>query len=209
MRRAFTIIELLVSIVVIGIALMSLPLALEQSAKSGEVASLQDSYYKAYSLLKEISSKPWDAKSAALYLDGNNSLILDVTNGDSTLARVSNARVGSFYADSTMRIFYPSQTLASQISSANQNSIDGFNGLSESVANTALSVSIDYVPDSATRNSDIEYTTWNISGGQTSQTNSTNLKRIKVAITKQNSKTPTANLAYFSSNIGSNSNSLK
>ncbi len=209
MRRAFTIIELLVSIVVIGIALMSLPLAIEQSAKSGEVASMQDSYYKAYSLLKEISSKPWDAKSATLYLDGNNSLFLDVTNGDNTLSRVGNARIGSFYPDNTMRIFYPNQTLASQISSTNQNSIDGFNGFSESVANTALSTSVDYVPDSAARNSDIEYTTWNISDGQTSQTNSTNLKRIKVTITKQNSKTPAANLAYFSSNIGSNSVALK
>lgn len=209
MRNAFTIIELLVSIVVIGIALMSLPLAIEQSSKSGEVASLQDSYYKAYTLLKQISSKPWDAKSAALYLDGNNSLFLDVTNGDSMLARVGNARIGSFYADNTMRIFYPTETYASQISSGSQNSIDGFNGFTESVANTTLSVSVDYVPDTATRNNDIENVVWNISSGQSSQTNSTNLKRIKVVITKQNSKTPAANLAYFSSNIGSNSVALK
>ena len=69
--------------------------------------------------------------------------------------------------------------------------------------------SVDYVPDTATRNNDIENAVWNISSGQSSQTNSTNLKRIKVVITKQNSKTPAANLVYFSSNIGSNSVALK
>ncbi|MEY4504163.1 MAG: hypothetical protein RL154_456 [Pseudomonadota bacterium] len=210
MRCAFTIIELLVSIVVIGIAMMSLPLALEQSAKSGEVANMQDSFFKASVLAKEISSKPWDAKSAAQYLDGNGSLFLDVANGDPTLVRVGNGRIGSFSADNTMRIFYPQITTASTISSGNFNAIESFNGYETASNNLKLSVSVDYVPDGAIRVGNNESATWNLNGGQSSLTQSTNLKRIVVTATQNiGGNEQISRLTYFSSNIGANSFPIK
>lgn len=209
MSRAFTIIELIVSIVVIGIAFMTLPLIIEQSSKSSEVANLAQSYFKAQVLLKEIASKPWDKQNAIKYAEGNGSLFLDVTNGSSNLGRWpdnnGSKRIGSFNSDEEMRHFYSSATFASQIpnNSNDYNSIESYNNYQTQAGNSNFIVNVSYVSDTATQNGSSETAIWNLNGGQSSLTQSTNLKRIVVTVQNNfGANNSVATLSYFSSNIG-------
>jgi prepilin-type N-terminal cleavage/methylation domain-containing protein len=215
MRSAFTLIELIVSIVVIGIALMTLPLMIEQSAKTNEVANLARSYFNAQVLLQTIASMPWDKQIVIKSTDNNGSLFLDVVNGDKALDRTDNnttKRIGSFEASEEMRHFYPSNTFASQIpsSSTTYNAIEDYNNYKTQVGNTSFSVAVAYVDDGKNNNSSHETATWNLNSGNSSQTQSTNLKRITLTLTNTTgANKTTANLGYFSSNIGAQITQLK
>jgi len=86
-RKGFTFIELVVAIVVIGIALMSVPLLLSQASKSDEFSLNQEAVLAGSTKIGNILTFPWDDKLV-------NSLsvkhILDVTHGDSELNRYPN-----------------------------------------------------------------------------------------------------------------------
>ncbi|HIP47310.1 MAG TPA: type II secretion system protein, partial [Campylobacterales bacterium] len=59
-RSGFSLVELVLSIVIIAIALMTIPLMLNQSAKSNQFALMQESILAARTKMGNILSFKWD-----------------------------------------------------------------------------------------------------------------------------------------------------
>ena len=93
-KKGFTFIELVVSIVVIGIALMSIPLLLSNSSKSDEFAVMQESVLMAKTKVQNITTYRWDENS----LDPitGKTYILDTYNSDSELQRFDSSTCSSY-----------------------------------------------------------------------------------------------------------------
>ncbi len=215
MRKGFTFIELVVAIVVIAIALMSVPLLLSQTSRSNAFSINQEVILATSTKIGNILSYPWDDK-----LVGSATVkpILDVTNGDSELGRYPNLtstrRIGNFKTN-YRRKFDSNITYASVVlgrtgdqNTSAYNDIDDFNGVNEEITSGGvgdyikdfnLSTSVYYINDSATYSSS---PTLNFTLSTTSATPSTNLKMIEVKATDKNGNVVTT-LRAFSSNIGS------
>lgn len=85
LRPAIAMIELIFAIVIIGFALLSAPLLIHTSVKSGYVAIQQEAINEAASRINMILSYPWDENdSNPIY----SAPILHVTNGASELDEV-------------------------------------------------------------------------------------------------------------------------
>ncbi len=93
-RKGFTFIELVVSIVVIGIAFMSIPILLESSSKSDEFSTMQESVLMAKTKIQNITTYRWDENS----LDPvtGKVYILDTSNSDSELQRFDSSVCSSY-----------------------------------------------------------------------------------------------------------------
>lgn len=227
-RSAFTIIELIIAIVIIGIAVMTLPMMMQSSNRADEFAINQDMFFKSMTTMNDIRSKYWDATIANRDGDGNGSLIVGVPNGDTALKRVtvgSNYRVGSFLRGTDdMRKFYEynlsgnpegAETNASTIVSnallTEVNSTEQYNGRSWTDSQTGTRISFDisvaYVSDTkdtALSNGNYERYTWDLkAAGSVSAASSTNLKKVTITATRDFSGATTSiPFVYYSSNIG-------
>jgi len=222
MKKAFTLIELVISIVIIAIASVTLPMMLGSANKLQEQTINQDVFFKSITVMTDILSRPWDNATGASINDGQLALIWNVNNAakDSTLINTTNGRYryGSVQADN-YRYFYENYLNATAITSTagqltNTTSIDSINdysgkNISESLsdgANVDYSIGVRYVPDvvddpTAKR----QKTTWQLGSGTTYTlwADSTNLKRINIKATRNiGSETMSADFVYFSSNIG-------
>ena len=216
-KAGFSLIELVLSIVIIAIAVMSIPLMLQESAKNDRFSLLQESILAARTKMGNILSFKWDENSP----DGNGSRIirvLDVNAGDPALNRTLNLRRrGHILADKRRRmkdISSPTRTTATVID-APMDDIDDFNGDSVSVQPTTAA-NFDYLDQALEMNTTVEYisdatdynqTTINFDFNVTTragltQINSTNIKMIELRVTTGvNADTPFVFRA-FSSNIG-------
>lgn len=214
-KKGFTFVELIVAIVVIGIALMSVPLLLSQSSRSDEFSINQEAILAATTKMGDILTYPWN--------DTNSSGILhvfDVTHGDNNLSRYpdnnSTRRIGHF-KEKYRRKFYDQITEANSTLGHDKgdefDDIDDFNGQSTSVsaANGAngdyiqdlnLSVSIFYI-----RNDDVNYLqspTLNLGElNISSHTPTTNIKMVEVNVSDTHTGDLITTLKAFSCNIGS------
>jgi len=65
MKKAFTMVELIVSIIVIAIASATLPLMLSTANKLEEGYINQDIFFKSATIIADIFSKAWDNDSDA------------------------------------------------------------------------------------------------------------------------------------------------
>jgi len=168
-RKGFTFIELVVSIVVIGIAFMSIPLLLESSSKSDEFSVMQESVLMAKTKIQNITTYRWDENSYDPVT--GKVYILDTHNGDSELQRVSsNPCGGGFFGffcwfwdwffsvfpngglegqmvgDGRRRMFdsvvYPNIT---EVNITNPNDVDDFNGESISSLVNRENTDLDYL----------------------------------------------------------------
>ena len=216
-RDGFTFIELVVAIVVIGIALMSVPLMLSQASKSDEFSLNQEAILAGATKIGNILTFPWDDKLA-------NSLnvkhILDVTNGDSELNRYPNnnstRRIGNFKTNFRRKfdsnITYASSTLGrtGDQNASVYNDIDDFNGITETISSGGvgdyikdfnLTTTVKYISDTATYSSS---PILNIGDINTSlATPSTNLKMVAVKVYDNTNNETITTLRAFSANIGS------
>lgn len=203
MKKAASLIELIISIVVMGIMLMSLPLILAQVQKIDE-SSMQQEVINA--IKSNIYSSPtyrWDRKSSNM--DSGNSHILDA-DGDADLQRVvgTNYRKGSI-----SRRFFDNNTPPSNaggLGLLSANETGGFDTTAQAMNadytfTISLNRSVGYVSD------DANYTSSSL--GDTNATVfilgaphagiSSNLKQLIVTATV-NGQTTT--LKAFSANIG-------
>lgn len=223
MKKAFTLIELVISIVIIAIASVTLPMMLGSANKLQEQTINQDIFFKSITVMTDILSKPWDNSSGADVDEESMSLIWNTQNAasDGVLKNIINGRYrsGSLQNDN-FRYFYANYLNATAISSnATQftntttiGTINDYNAgtISESLAdgaNVNYAISVAYVPDVATRDASgkRETATWALGGGTTftAAAASTNLKRINIQATRNiGSETMSAGFVYFSSNIG-------
>lgn len=194
MQKAFSIIELIVAIVVIGIVITTLPLFFAQSNKSNEIAIQQEAIFTAQSTLRLILTNEWDENSY------DNSLfysaVLDVSNGDTELNRVgtSTRRVGHV-KQNKRRKFFSTITNASAIyldGTSLYNDIDDFDDkivtmqtpiptdtMKNQLLNFTITTKVAYVLDNATySNSILDDFNFN-----TNPTNAqTNIKMVQVSV---------------------------
>ncbi len=223
MRKAFTLIELIVTIVIIGIAASALPVMMAGANKLEEETVNQDVFFKSITIVSNIISRYWDDAILSEDRQGNGAMVVDVVGGDALLSRVSGTqyRIGSFgRAENDFRKFYATNpTLASDIppggtaiiSTEQIESLERYNGryINETTgdARVRYDIAVAYVPDIVTGNTDKNQTaTWNLSGGVNwmAKANSTNLKRITVTASGRSvsGQPMSINFVYFSSNIG-------
>jgi prepilin-type N-terminal cleavage/methylation domain-containing protein len=99
-RRAFSFIELVVSIVVIGIVFMSVPLILTETGRSAEAAIQQEAVMAGVTQLVNVMSYQWDENQTDETLNGGYAKVLDTYNGATALQCIdingSRWRIGHF-----------------------------------------------------------------------------------------------------------------
>ena len=216
MRKGFTFIELVVAIVVIAIALMSVPLLLSQASRTNAFNLNQEAVLAGATKIGNILTFPWDDK---LVGQQNVKYILDVTNGDSELDRYPNTsstrRIGNFKAN-YRRKFDTNQTFASitlgRTGDANStafNDIDDFNGTvsringdgtGDYVKDINISTTVKYISDDSNYSSS---PILNFSLDINSTSPSTNIKLIEVKVNDNTNNQEITTLRAFSANIGS------
>ncbi len=210
-KKGFTFIELIIAIVVIGIALMSVPLLLSQSSRSDEFSINQEAILAATTKMGDILTYPWNDTNSSGVLH-----VFDVTKGDSELNRTAtdkNRRIGHF-KEKYRRKFYDQITEANSTLGHDKdndfNDIDDFNGQSTLVTGGGsgdylmdlnLSVSVFYI-----RNDDVNYSQHPLNLGElniSSHTPTTNIKMVEVNVSDNHTGDRITTLKAFSCNIGS------
>ncbi len=220
LRPAIAMIELIFAIVVIGIVLMSAPLLIQTSVKSGYVAVQQEAINEAATRMNMIMSYPWDENDAdPLY----NAPILHVTNGAPDLNEIGSTgkRKGmpplssrSFIRSDGTGTLFASSTLGSD--GGDSDDIDDFIGdINLTLVETAKS---DYIEkESININTAVVYASDTVGGYDQNDitynpfgagATSTNIKAITVTLTSDVTKSSeemnkTITLQAFSCNIGS------
>jgi len=162
--KAFTLLELLVSIVILGIVMSSFPFIFQTMTNSSKLVMKEEVFFQEFTLLSIINSR---------YFDENNTIgenfykDLNATGGDSELynnysstyagktsrkgkTEFNNNLLRSGDANTTSPIGLDTGENASDISTFDD--IDDFNGYSETVSDYTIHVQVKYISDSATYN---------------------------------------------------------
>ncbi|WP_457594156.1 type II secretion system protein [Hydrogenimonas sp.] len=228
MRQGFSFIELLVSIVVIGIVFMSIPLILTETEKSNTFSIRQEAIMAGTTGIVNILGYRWDEADTNQTLNGGFAKVCDVTNGAVDLNRSDiNRRIGHFKGEYRRKFFdytylatpdpqgirpgitfaTPPANLGSEVADGGQpDDIDDFNGANSSVTGGATQ---DYKLD-YTISSSVYYISdaFNYTGSPTPLAwaipNSdagqmTNIKMVEINVTAAGESVV---LHAFSSNIG-------
>lgn len=214
MRSAMSMIELVFAIVIMGIAVMSLPLILTQVQNNNAFAMQQEVILAAKTKIGDILTYEWDNNSYSA--TAQHSYVLDTANGDGELTATAGTprRVGHIDVD-YRRKFFPVTTNASAIGADGTiNDVDDFHGTSTGLRVSAvgedaqtldyifdlnLTTSVNYVSD----NTDYAASTLNgfalnpNYGGATP----TNIKAISVTVSGGDQN---ITLRAFTCNIGEN-----
>jgi len=213
--KAFTLIEVLISIIIIGIVMATVPIMMTAFTTSVKTNIKEEVFFAQFSLLNLISAK---------YFDENNTVLdnyykdLNATNGDTELLirqyganeynRIGKEQYSQGYRPFSPAIFRSgsSETVSiigpdlNEINELNYDDIDDYNGYSEHHVGIEsggydLNVTVKYIDDSATY-SDVNMTvTYDYSTPKTF----TNIKLITIT-TKLDDVTIT--LSYPTCNIG-------
>lgn len=219
MRKATSILELVIAIVVMGIAIMSLPLVLTQSQNANAVALQQEVILATKTKLGYILSYEWDANS----YDANASVsrVLD-TNSSITSANAAfdanstTHRTGHIIADNRRRL-RDNMARPTIAGSANWGNvaladIDDFNAKSETttvvaadmdyVFNLELNSTVQYISDAPSsgtyNNQDINFSF----NAASAPANPTNIKMVTVRTRDTSNNNVNVVLRAFASNIG-------
>ena len=208
-RGGFSIVELIFSIVIIGIAAATMPLIVSSANSLESDIQNQDIYFKNQAIITDVISKFWDKTLS----DSNTtpSIISVSSRGDTALA---TNRTTSRYENFLLQASTLNKNIAPITKeSTGLTSIDDYNGryIDESAAdsNVRSDITVVYVLDTTKKrdnNRSMEYCDWNLTGETffTSDKDSTNLKRITVATKRKSGDTVFESfLTYFASNIGS------
>ncbi|MDD3466106.1 MAG: prepilin-type N-terminal cleavage/methylation domain-containing protein [Campylobacterales bacterium] len=216
MRKAFTLLELIIAIVIIGIASAGLPMILSSANKLEEHTINQDIIFKSTAIMNDITSRFWDSN---MYYNTEGAMIVTVNSGDADL---NNSRVGFFERTENGRAFYSTAVNAGDINNTGMTlnstdtplGIDWYNGRvvneTASDARVRYDIRIGYVSDAPNAaNGTVGTTqnfTWNLTdNGTTDASESTNLKKITITATRTmgSGEIYTNTFSYFASNIGS------
>lgn len=79
-RAGFTMIELIFSIVIVGLVILSIPLIVRQSNLNTAMSQNVIGYYNALTLMETIKSKPWDKSNVADFISSGEYYILDTND---------------------------------------------------------------------------------------------------------------------------------
>ena len=115
MRKASSMIELVIAIVVMGIAVMTLPLMLERTQANNAFAMQQEAILAAKTQIGDIITFPWDENS--LNTTSNVVAVLD-TDSASYQREVNTTRRIGHVVQNKRRKFFTNSTTASDIGGA-------------------------------------------------------------------------------------------
>jgi len=210
-RKAVAMIELIFAIVIMGIAMLSIPMITIQSAKSGESTIMQESVAAAASQMQMILSRHWDEIDADPSL-GSRRPILKTDSahfnnkaGFNINGRTDKVNGTEFDASST-----------SSFADGGDNDIDDYNGIitTLSVVDPTTTSTGDYIDVNLIMTSGVNYsndaitlaptTTFNFDPSGASMGTTTNIKRVSVTLTSTEPAFATKNITLhaFSCNIG-------
>lgn len=219
-REGFSLIELVLAIVIIAIALMSIPLMLQQSSKSNSFALVQESILAARTKMGNILSFKWDENSTDTI--GSMSVIraLDVTNGAVDLNRSGSdiRRRGHVFTNLRRRMF-DTPTYPTSVAEGGLDDVDDFhtqNVIVSATPDTNLS-SLDYLDIDLNLSTQVSYlninsldydnTIINVNFDVTqkfalSSLKSTNIKMIELTATASGGRDQSFIFRAFTCNIG-------
>jgi prepilin-type N-terminal cleavage/methylation domain-containing protein len=226
-KKAFSLIELVVSIVIIGIVSMSFPLILTQTSNNVAFAMQQEAILATKTYMGTILSYPWDQNS--IFVDGGNyrGIVLNVNTGNDLLKQNETLgdaayRRGHIIGDSRRRMMLDPADLTNAIAICETGnatcqakpSINGFDNAKQnltvidgtknidSILKLTLTPTISYVDDKPVAS---DYTDQNISFkfGESAPA-STNIKRVSISATNSTAEGHEINIVLraYSSNIG-------
>jgi len=192
-RLAFTMIELIFAIVIIGITVISLPMMSQVTAKGMEANLVQEAIFAASTELNQAVTMHWDENS--------------MEDGDDTLARVIDT--GDCDDTTRLRLGHITQPLHRRCLDSNLTAIantktiatvDALNDSEHASSNIFTSAITDQTGYKQNYNSELNITSGVIFG--TDQVNANqNIKRVTVTIRDTNGTTITV-LSTYSANIG-------
>ncbi|NPA55692.1 MAG: hypothetical protein GXO40_04930 [Epsilonproteobacteria bacterium] len=199
-KCSFTLIELIIAILIIGVSFAAIPNILFSSAHSITTIRNQSTVNDAFSLVNFIQTVEWDEENT---IDDNYLKILHVSHGDSYLqCQGDGNRTGVAQLNNNSGATCANNNASTIGVDANDNGmyddIDDFDGYQQTSGNYQINIHASYISDSANyNNSDITY-----QYNQTAQP-TTNLKLLTIQIAQSNN--PIAILRYISANIGATS----
>lgn len=215
MRSAMSMLELVFAIVIMGIAVMSLPLLLTQVQTNNAFAMQQEAILAAKTKIGDILTYEWDNHSYDT--TAQRSFALDTANGDIAFSRVgtTNQRIGHINVDYRRKLYDATVVLNDRSASAigadagDLDDIDDFSGQATTIAATletagtldyvftalTLTPTITYASDTATYSNPILTFTFDPVNANAI----TNIKTISVQVTGTNQN---ITLRAFSCNIG-------
>lgn len=215
LRKASSLIELVIAIVVMSIAVMTLPLMLERTQTNDEFAVQQEAILATKTLIGDILTFPWDDNSlhvvgGVAVLDTNLTDPRYLRTGDENISRIGHVRRDGrrkFFPDTDANIS------ASVIGGPNNNIVDigDFDGQTSTVVRGAGADdagALDYKFD-LNMTTQVEYVNDvfnppNVFNFQTAGARnfSTNIKMIEVTMQAANGSLSQFTLRAYSSNIG-------
>lgn len=150
-RSAFTMIELVFSIVIVGLVILSIPLIVRQSNLNTAMSQNVIGYYNALTLMETIKSKPWDTNNVNDFVASGEYYILQTGNAGTDCFTIVNpnaqdpthnhivAKKGLSLANKR-RMCDPNNKTASAVGGGNLDSINSFNGYSTKVASDGVDI---------------------------------------------------------------------
>ena len=222
-RHAFTMIELIFALVIMGVVFITLPLILLRNANSLEDNLIQESIFLTSTKLNQLLTFQWDNSSSAAGMSVvSTSDVINVTSATPGLGRVGNSdfRVGHFRESNRRRMTPVSAQRAAGangLEGAIFDDVDDFNGLTNvELISGATSqagykkayradVNVSYVND----NNFLNGTSYNSNAidfvfGTAGVAGTSNLKMVEVSIDQNNSTgwTTVLLLRAYVANIG-------
>ena len=217
--KAFTLIELLISIIVIGIIMVSIPMFLQTMISSSKVTNKEEVFFSQFSLLSLINTKYFDENSTKgdnYFKDLNTSTLADaslrIKNYTTDLNRIGKHQINNniFRSGSRDTVSIIGFTADGEINDTLAwDDIDDFDGYEENISygvrrgGYVMKVEVNYLSDSPlnTLGYDDENITFDMAGAANlGKTGKTNIKVIK--ITTEFSDGSKVVLEYPTCNIG-------
>jgi type II secretory pathway pseudopilin PulG len=216
MRKATSLIELVIAIVIMGIAVMSLPMVLTQTQSNNAIALQQEAILSTKAKLGFISSYVWDENS----WDENSSVsrVLDTTNSADAddefdvNTTTDIRRKGHFTSDGRRRLWDVTDSkrepLAETTAAPNEDDIDDFDDHNDTITvsdptdmdylfSLNMNPKVSYVSDATDYSNSVIGFTFDETN---TKTNPTNIKLISVTATGGDGIN--IKLSTFASNIG-------
>jgi len=200
-KYSFTLIELIISIMIVGIAVTSIPMLLNTVSNNQEVNLKEKSFFNAYALLTLLQTQEWDENNTK---GDNYYKVLTSDGGDSELkcprsgvVQLDNDSGADCASDDNKISSIRVDTGEDEDNVSTFDDVDDFNNYSVIINDFNITAYISYMND------ETDYSVSNIYLNAENLKNSdSNIKLVELNITNKNTNEIIAVLKYFISNIG-------
>ena len=195
-KYSFSLIELLIALVIIGISVVSIPMLLNSVSKNTSTTLKEKSFFDAFALLNLMQVVEWDENNTksdnfykVLTSDGGNADLKCIRKGTLYLDNKSGADCAKEY-NKTSHIGVDD----GESSVSDYDDIDDFDGYWTTINDINFSIKVSYLKD------DANYNDKNIFFNVNDTTNNSNIKYVELNVTKNNQLISI--MRFWSCNIG-------